>query len=93
MNIRGRLCPTLRLSPEVAKEHVRTYTTPRVSMHLSSVTSNRARELTDGQWKSKADYKDDHEVPPDGLIKLQFSRDVDTALLASAFKLLTAGSL
>eukprot|EP01114_Cavostelium_apophysatum_P012830 TRINITY_DN2968_c0_g1_i5.p1 TRINITY_DN2968_c0_g1~~TRINITY_DN2968_c0_g1_i5.p1 ORF type:complete len:1393 (+),score=235.18 TRINITY_DN2968_c0_g1_i5:63-4241(+) len=59
------------------------YSTPNQKIRIESVTSELAKDLTDGAWFSR----ENQEVPPDGRIRLSFDSDVDIDLISSAFKL------
>jgi len=64
----------------------RLFSTPQASLRLQSVASAQAAELTDGGWYSGVDPA---EVPPDGVVQLVFSRDVELERLEGAFRLQT----
>mmetsp|Transcript_41158 Transcript_41158/g.132449 ORF Transcript_41158/g.132449 Transcript_41158/m.132449 type:complete len:2416 (-) Transcript_41158:30-7277(-) len=64
------------------------FTTGQVSMSLANVFSERASKLTDGRWSARMSGGK-QEAPPDALVALAFSSDIDHA---TAFSSLQAGS-
>jgi hypothetical protein len=68
----------------VQSTEIRQFSTPRLTMSVTSVTSATATEQTDGMWTAGWDVR---EVPPDGVISLEFSHAVTPALMQQALQL------
>ncbi|MEW5301344.1 MAG: hypothetical protein WDW36_004208 [Sanguina aurantia] len=66
-------------------------TSPPLSMWLGSITSQKASNLTGGMWDPQTGMGNDTlpEVPPDGVVQLQFSYPVELAELQSGLRLST----
>lgn len=81
----------------VAAAFTRTFTTPALAVYTPSVTSEMARRRTGGTWVSRIEAGDGgtpaaaEEVPPDGVISLSFSRDVDPQLVGANLQLRPEG--
>eukprot|EP01050_Picozoa_sp_SAG11_P010853 SAG11_NODE_1111_length_5823_cov_2.384172_3_plen_308_part_00 len=74
------------LSNAEAMPLVRHFTTPHVSAWLGSITSATAAALTDNTWLPDiidGELSGAKEMPPDGIMTIGFSHEVDRALLAA----------
>lgn len=53
--------------------------TPPIAMYVSTVLSKRASQATNNTWYSNTPTPGQYEVPPDGVMVVQFTAVVDAS--------------